>query len=205
MVSRVSMARPSVQPAPAIKPSKPVLRTLSGTIRKYDEAGLDLPSTPSSPSKRARVTFNPTVEEKLLVEWSGRSVESVKKEVKRALEAHARNDSDDYDALKEVFAPNFEEENEDEDRNSHDKNKEMKTYLIALTSCVSILTKNCNGLVKVILACDWMGREEAFVKAYAHFLGNLASAQGAYVELILRMLVGHFYGGEFFCHTLTKT
>jgi RNA polymerase I-specific transcription initiation factor RRN3 len=51
-------------------------------------------------------------------------------------------------------------------------------------------------LVKAILACNWIGRDEKFVRAYVHFLGSLASAQGAYVGTVLGMLVGQFYGGK---------
>jgi len=194
MVSRVSAARPSAQTVPV----KPLLRrsTLSGTVRKYDEADLDstLPAAPSSPSKRARVTFNPDVEEKVMVEWAppGRSLDSVKKEVKRAIEAHAKHDSDGYSLLKEVFAPR----REDERGMGATHDKDMRLYLRALSIYASILNTNCNGLVKAILAYEWMGREREFLDIYVQFLGSLCSTQGSYVQLVLRMLVGQFVEGK---------
>ncbi|KAK0118851.1 hypothetical protein ONS96_011933 [Cadophora gregata f. sp. sojae] len=198
MVSLVSGARPSASAsAPISKPSKPLLRraTLSGTVRKSEDAELDidLMSVPPSPNKRARVTFNPTVEEKVMEVYQakGRSLDSIRAEVKRSIEAHVKNQgvSEGYDNMKEMFAPR-----RDEDDGGEGSNVDLRTYLVALTSYTSLLNKNCNGLVKAMLACEWMGRDEAFVKAYVHFLGSLASAQGAYVGSVLGMLVGYFYG-----------
>jgi RNA polymerase I-specific transcription initiation factor RRN3 len=187
-------------PAPTAKPSKPLLRrsTLSGTIRKADDAGLDadILSAPPSPSKRARVTFNPNVEEKVMEDYTskGRSLDSVRAEVKRSIEAHMKGDSEVYDVIKEIFAPRRGGGDED----TQDDVVDMKTYLVALTNYSSLLNKGCSGLVKAVLACEWMGRDESFVKAYVHFLGSLASAQGSYVGMVLSMLVGHFYGGKTF-------
>ncbi|PSS23136.1 hypothetical protein M430DRAFT_26064 [Amorphotheca resinae ATCC 22711] len=218
MVSVVPVVR-TLEPAPSPKPSKPLLRraTRSGTIRKSDEADLDgdLFSVPSSPSKRARVTFNPTVEEKIMSPYSarGRSLEVIREEVRMAIEAHKKGDSADYDAMKQVFIPkkdgdgedDKEEDDEDgedgEDGEDREENEaiaraELKTYLLAVTSCVSLL-KGCSSLVKAVLSCDWLGRDESFVKAYINFLGNLVSAQGAHLGRVLEMLVGHFHGVRF--------
>jgi RNA polymerase I-specific transcription initiation factor RRN3 len=198
MVSRIPMVRPSA-PLPAPKVIKPLLRraTLSGTIRKADDAGLDgdLLSTPSSPNKRARVTFNPNVEEKVMEEFKpkGRSLESVRTEVKAAIEGHLKGDSDAYDIIKDIFSS---KPDNDDDEEGGETDLDIKTYLLALTSHASLLNKGCPGLVKVLLGCDWMGRDEGFVKAYVYFLGSLASSQGAYVGMILGMLVGHFHGSK---------
>ncbi|KAE8442291.1 hypothetical protein EG329_003491 [Mollisiaceae sp. DMI_Dod_QoI] len=196
MVSLVPMIRPSAPMATATKPSKPLLRraTLSGTIRKVDDAGLDddILSTPSSPSKKARVTFNEKVEEKVMEEYQveGRSLDSVRGEVKRALQAHLKGDSEGYDIIKEVFAPRRDDDEEDEAEAKVD----IKAYVLALTSYASSLNKGCSDLIKAVLGCEWMGRDESFVKAYVQFLGSLASAQGAYVGMVLEMVVNHFCG-----------
>jgi RNA polymerase I-specific transcription initiation factor RRN3 len=199
MVSLVPIARPAA-PRAAPKPGKPLLRraTLSGTIRKAEEAELDSDflSAPPSPSKRARVSFNPNVEEKFMEEYQakGRSLESIRLEVKSSIEAHLKGDSEGYDTIKEVFSPR-RADNED-DENEGDGRVDMHTYLLALTSYASLLNKGCSGLVKAVLACEWIGRDESFVKAYVQFLGSLTSAQGAYVGMVLGMLVGNFYGGK---------
>ena len=194
MVSFVPV-QPSAPAAPKTKPTKPLLRraTLSGTIRKSDDAGLDadLLLVPPSPIKRAKVTFNPQVEEKVMEEYSlkSRSLESVRGEVRRAIESHGRGESEAYDTIKEIFAPRRGEDAPDLAQG------ETKQYLLALSSNAALLNRGCSGLVGALLACQWMGRDEGFVKAYVHFLGSLASAQGIYVGSVLGMLVGHFSGG----------
>ncbi|QSZ29756.1 hypothetical protein DSL72_004273 [Monilinia vaccinii-corymbosi] len=196
MVSIASVDRSTL----TITGSKPLLKpTMSGTIRKAKDTDLDDDIEVPNP-KRARVSFNPQVEEKVLVEYvaKARSLESVRAEVKRAIEAHVKGDSEKYDSIKEFFA--HPEGDEREDTTAND---EVKTYLLALTSYASLLNKDCNGLVKAILKCEWMGRDEGFVKAYAQFLGNLVSAQGAYVGLVLATLIDHFTGGTLsFIHVL---
>jgi RNA polymerase I-specific transcription initiation factor RRN3 len=203
----VSLVPTHPSPAAAVKsskPTKPVLRraTLSGTIRKADDAELDsdLPSRPSSPNKRARVTFNPNVEEKVMEEYqvkvTRRSLESVRSEVRRAIEELLNGNSEAYDQLKEVFS--LGREGGEDEEGEIQRRADLKTYVIALTGFASSLNRNCNGLVKNILACEWMGRDEAFVKAYMQFLGSLVSAQGMYVGTVLGMLVGHFHRGKTF-------
>lgn len=189
----VSLAPISRSAAPKSAASKPLLRRVT-LIRKSDDAGLDsnLLSSPPNPNKRPKVTFNPKVEENFMEEYNvrGRSFDSVRAEVRRAIDAHGRGDSEGYDAIKDVFAPK-----EGAAEESEVANEDMKVYLLALTSHASLLNKGCSGLVKAVLACEWLGKEEGFVRAYVQFLGSLSSAQGAYVGLVLGMLVGHFQGG----------
>ncbi len=207
MVSLVPMAHPSA-PSVAIKSTKPLLRRskTSGTIRKLGDTDFDsdLLSVPSSPNKRARVTFNPNVEEKVVEAYKarGRSLDLVRAEVKMAIQAHLKGDSEGYDIIKAAFSPKAADEEEDEDEDDEGKRADLKAYLYALTGYTSMLNKSCSGMVKAILACEWMGRDESFVKAYVHFLGSLASAQGAYVGMVLGMLVGHFPGGKTFRFSL---
>lgn len=175
---------------PNITPTKPLLRraTLSGTIRKADDAQLDaLP-----PSKR--VTFSTHVQEKVMEEFQakGRSLEAVRLDVKRSIAGHLKGDSSGYDVIKAIFSPRKDDDNEDD---FNDKSIDLKTYLIALADYAPSLNKGCSGLVKAVLQSEWLGRDEVFVKAYVHFLGSLASVQGAYVALVLGMLVDQFYGG----------
>lgn len=194
-------------------PTKPLLRraTLGGSIRTRDEAGLDIDvdgsiaSAPPSPSKRARtVTFSPLVEEQVFsssATMAGSApdttldLEAVRLEVRLAIEEHVKGTSEgEYDMLKELFAP---EKRRTGDEKEGASNEKVKMHLLALTSFVSLLGKNCSGLVKAILECDWFGRDDGFVKIYVQFLGNLASAQGAYVGTVLNTLVGSFTGSKY--------
>ena len=124
-----------------------------------------------------------------------KSLESVRGEVRRAVEAHDRGDSEAYDTIKSIFAPR---RGDDEARD--EEQGDMRQYLLALSSNAALLTRGCSGLVGALLACEWMGRDEGFIKAYVQFLGSLASAQGMYVGSVLGMLVGYFPGGETLFH-----
>jgi RNA polymerase I-specific transcription initiation factor RRN3 len=185
---------PSVPLSTKQKPVKPLLRrsTLSGSVRKSDDAGLDADflSVPPSPKKQKHsVTFSSQVEERVMDNY--RSLDSVKGEVRRAIEAHQRGDSEGFEHIKEIFTPR----RKGDDDGSVDQ-VEMRQYLLALTNSCSSLGRNCKGLVATMLACEWMGRDEIFVKSYLQFLGSLVSAQGIYVGSVLGMLVEHFLGGR---------
>lgn len=206
MVHRASMA-PMARPPPQVHlqssgssaskatPTKTLLRkpTLASK-RKIDDAGLDLDgdemSAAANPSKRARtVTFNPLVQEQLFTSSPEASadLEDVRRNVRKALDEHNRTGGDNsrYDSVKEVFSKKTRTQGRAE-------NDIMKAHLLALTSSVSFLGKNCSGLVRAVLDSEWVGRDEAYVRVYVSFLGNLASAQGAYVGSVLSMLVGKF-------------
>lgn len=176
-------------------PTKTLLRksTLAGK-RKIDDAGLDLDgddmSAPLNPAKRSRtVTFNPLVQEQLFTSSPEAPTDlyDVRRIVRKALDEHNRSGGDDsrYDGVKEVFSTKSRSQGKAE-------NDLMRAHLLALTSCVSLLGKNSSGLVRAVLESEWVGREEPYVRSYVSFLGNLASAQGAYVGTILSMLVGKF-------------
>jgi RNA polymerase I-specific transcription initiation factor RRN3 len=142
------------------------------------------------------VTFKEEVEEKIMDEYhvKGRSLKLIRAETKAAIEGHVRGDSEAYDNIKEVFAPRRNRDDGGEEE--MERRADMKGYLLALTGFAASLNKNCNGLVKAVVGCEWMGREEGFVDVYVRFLGGLVSAQGAYVGVVLGMLVEHFHGGK---------
>lgn len=182
-------------PTPKLQPSSKPNLLKRGTRRTADDAGLDMDSlsVPPSPAKRARVTFKEEVEEKIMETFKPktRSLESVRAEVKRSVDGYLRGDSEAYDALRALFSPKKEGEED-----SQDDPVDLKTYVVALTGYASMLNSKCKGLVHTMLDFEWMGRDESFVKAYVHFLGSLASSQGAYVQSILDMLVQRFTGGK---------
>lgn len=121
-----------------------------------------------------------------------RSSESVGGEVRRAIEGHCRgDDSEGYDTIKEKF-----QRKEGYDEEGDVDLQELKLYLLALSNNAALLNRGCSGLVRALLAYQWMGMDEGFVKIYVHFLGSLASAQGMYVGTVLGMLVGHFSGSK---------
>ncbi|KHN96422.1 RNA polymerase I specific transcription initiation factor RRN3 superfamily [Metarhizium album ARSEF 1941] len=122
-------------------------------------------------------------------------MDDVKLEVRAALEDHLRGNDGQYDMLKELFANDKQRYlppvvGEDDDTL---KPHELQVYVMALTSCIPILkVKECNGLVRTILKCSWLGRDAAFTKVFTHFLAALVSAQGSYLVPVLSMMVEKF-------------
>jgi RNA polymerase I-specific transcription initiation factor RRN3 len=143
-------------------------------------------------------------------EISGKSLEDAKREVRQALEAHARGDDEDYDNLKDIFAPSpkknklprrqdnddeeEEEEDEDEDETAgaEEKSRDLIVYVVALTGYVPLLGRSCSGLLRSVLRCAWLERDEAFARAYIQLLAALSSVQGSLFTQVLTMIVDKF-------------
>ncbi|RGP61963.1 hypothetical protein FSPOR_9633 [Fusarium sporotrichioides] len=185
---------------PAAKNSTPVRSILKPVSvlgrRKAEDAGLSDPiDAPESPTKRRKVLFDDIRNVTVTYEVGKRTMDEVKLEVRTALEEHLRGNDGQYDTLKELFASDKQRYlppvigEEDDTLKPH----ELQVYVVALTGCVPILKdKACNGLVKTILNCSWLGRDDAFVKVFTHFLAALVSAQGSYLSPVLAMMVEKF-------------
>ncbi|KAJ4268213.1 DNA independent RNA polymerase I transcription factor [Fusarium torreyae] len=183
---------------PAPRGSTPVRSILKPASvlgrRKAEHAGLSDPiDTPESPTKRRKVLFDDI--RNVTYEVGRRTMDEVKLEVRTALEEHLRGNDGQYDTLKELFASDKQRYlppvvgEEDDTLKPH----ELQVYVMALTGCVPILkNKACNGLVKTILKCSWLGRDNDFVKVFTHFLAALVSAQGSYLSPVLSMMVEKF-------------
>ncbi|MCJ1243047.1 hypothetical protein MMC30_000243 [Trapelia coarctata] len=154
-------------------------------VRKRDDTDFDntRDSTPSSPSKKARVSFDNEVEVRVMDEWE-KAPAVVREEVRRALERHVLGDDSGYDRMKEIYT----RKTSGEDVPS---TATLRSYTAALLSSVSALNRSCSGLVFRVLQSDWTSMPDEYVALYLRFLGNLVSAQGAYLGDVLRMLVGY--------------
>lgn len=181
-------------------PLKPILKTPSSLLGKRKDAGDDIiPSdgsmgTPSSPRKRQKVEFDMNLE---IHEVGARSVEEIKLEITKALDGHARGDDEEYDILKETLSgkQRFYDDEDDEDADPtlpEKRRQELKGYMVALASFAPHLGRSASGLVKSVLHCQWLGRDEQFAKVYTQFLAALVSAQGSYLNLVLGALVDKF-------------
>ncbi|KAI9903136.1 hypothetical protein N3K66_002488 [Trichothecium roseum] len=122
-------------------------------------------------------------------------MEDCRFEVKMALEEHRRGNDGLYDTLKEHFANDKQRYlppviGEDEDTL---KPQDLRAYVVALIGNIHLLKqKECNGLVKQVLQCSWLGRDEAFQRTFTHFLAALISAQGSYLVPVLTMIIDKF-------------
>ncbi|KAJ2972936.1 hypothetical protein NQ176_g6873 [Zarea fungicola] len=177
-------------------PVKSILKSTTSVLgrRKHQhQSGTDPIEAPESPTKRRKVLFDDI--RNVTYEVGRRTMEDIKLEVRTALEGHLRGNDGQYDTLKEMFANDKQRYlppvvGEDDDTL---KPHELQLYVMALTSCVPILkSRDCNGLVRVILQCSWLGRDDAFVKSFTHFLAALVSAQGSYLGTVLSMIVDKF-------------
>lgn len=156
----------------------------STLVRKRDDTDFDIhrDSTPSSPSKKAKVTFDNEVEVRVMDEWE-KAPAVVREEVRRALERHVLGDDTGYDRVKEIYRRRTSAEDAP-------STATLRNYTAALLSSVSALNRSCSGLVSRVLQSDWTGMPDEYIALYLRFLGNLVSAQGTYLGDVLRMLVG---------------
>ncbi|KAK6079165.1 RNA polymerase I specific transcription initiation factor RRN3 [Seiridium cupressi] len=187
----------------AAAPLKPILKTspsFLGKRKASDDVNLHSDGTmdgSQSPRKRQKVEFNMNLE---IHEVGTRSVEEVKKEIQAALDGHARGDDEEYDILKETLSGKLRFYDDDDDDDDEDldptlpekRRQELKVYMVALSSFVPHLGRSANGLVKEVLKCQWLGRDDQFVRVYTQFLAALVSAQGSYLEQVLLSLVEKF-------------
>ncbi|GAP83537.1 putative RNA polymerase I specific transcription factor [Rosellinia necatrix] len=203
---------------PILKSSSSVL----GVRRSRDEAGIDddnddsndnnndndnddarsMQGAQSPPRKRARVEFD--LENIEVHEIGARSVEEIRKEIRDALDRHTQGEDEDYDMLKQTLQGKTVSYNDDGNEDGDDddeytdsvavakQRQELKAYFIALTSFTPRLGRSCDGLVKSLLQCQWLGRDDQFAKIYIQFLAALVSAQGPRLTQVLSMIVEKF-------------
>lgn len=187
------MSRTTPGPAKNATPSKSILKPSSVLgKREKDDAEIDYSDLPSSPTKRRRVLFDEV--RNRTYEVGNRTMDEVKREVRDALEEHRRGNDGSYDTLKELFSNKPRSRGLSlSDEEEALKPQELRAYVIALTSCMPLLKdRDCNGLVKAIIKCQWLGRDDDFIKVYNYFLASLISAQGSFLSPVLTMMVENF-------------
>lgn len=173
--------------APSERASSGVIApSIGGSLkRKHSDSGFYSDQTQSSQTKRPRVTFDPDVDIRILPDWSEKSLELVRQEVKRALEKHAAGDHCDYDQLKNLFA--IKPTSSDAPLTSL-----LVKYVNVLSQHVILLDHKCSSLVHAIIDCHWVARNEQFFQSYKYLLRNLLSVQPGYTSSVLQMLVNMF-------------
>ncbi len=183
------------------KPTKPTTTppSILGTRRRQpsssptpsdDDANSDGP--PPAKRQKKTVVFNEALN--MVREIAGKSLEQAKREVRQALEAHGRGDDEDYDALKEIFsggaAPEGDGDGDEEEAGGRER--DLVVYVVALTGYVPLLGRGCSGLLRSVLRCGWLERDEGFARAYIQLLAALASVQGSFFAQVLAMMVDKF-------------
>ena len=178
MTSITSTIQHPTGPIAAVTP-KSLLRRPT-LVRKRED---DDEAPPSSPGKKARVTFDSDVEVREVSDWE-KAPRLIQEEVRRAFAKRAVGDDSGYEKLKDVYSP----------KRGHEEDNSpttIKSYTVSLLANVSALNKSTSDLVHVVLSSDWLGRTEDYVALFLRFLANLASAQGVFLGDVVRMLVSN--------------
>ncbi|KAG9330633.1 hypothetical protein JZ751_023549 [Albula glossodonta] len=91
-----------------------------------------------------------------------------------------QGDTNDYELLKHQLSdPDI-------------KDAQIINWLQEFRNCVTLLNKDHEQLVSVVLRLPWLGRSAAVVEEYLAFLSNLVSAQTVYLRSCLKMVVSNF-------------
>lgn len=199
------------KPVGILKKKPPVgpVKSTAGAKRKMD--GIDMTLSPSSPAdddlpedparKRPRVTFNESIQTREVsindapANTPSKALGIIRENVRRAIHRHITSTGSElYDQLKELFTA--DPKTADDTLYSYDvpDPATLKHHLMALLSQIAVLDRNCSSLVNAVINSEWLGRDEAYVKLFVRFLGNLAAAQGTYMSAIFRMLAGNLAG-----------
>lgn len=158
-------------------PSKPLTRRPT-LVRKREDEGDEI--IPSSPGKRAKVTFDSDVEVRLMPEVQD-PPHIIQEEVRQAFEKRKWGDVADYDRLKEIYAPT-----EDGDQESPEV---IKKHTLGLLSNISQLNKDTADFVRGFINSKWLAMSDEYVSVYVRVLANLLSGQGMFTGEALQMLV----------------
>lgn len=142
-------------------------------------------SAPPAPVKRRKVTFDPDVDVHVMTDVNEKPMELVEEEVRRALEKHAVGDSTAYDQIRGIITS--------KPTASHALlTEQLQKYIVALIHAVPLLDHKCQGLVHAIVDCQWIARNEHFVRSYRQLLRSLLSVHPGFTSSVLAMLVDMF-------------
>lgn len=186
MAAAMITSRPAGEAQPSASKPLPRRPTL---VRKRDEAALDdeKDAIPSSPTKKAKVAFNNEVEV-ITGDWD-KAPELIRGAARRTLERHLRGESDEYERIKQIYAgPGHAEP---------PTASMLRNHTAALVSNVSLLNRQCSGLVRATLSSDWIRRDESYVSLFVRYLASLVSTQGMWLAETLQSLVRMFLQSQY--------
>jgi len=142
----------------------------------------------SASTKRLKVAFSPTVDVRVLDDWSEKSFELVKEEVRLAIERH-RAPADQRDDT--LYARVLQVLGQNASSSEAPSGKLLKKYLVAIDAKVSSLG-DCGKLAAAAIDLPWLGRDDVFAGLYIKYLTSLATAHSKYAPSIMDKLVARF-------------
>ncbi|CAK7568116.1 MAG: DNA independent RNA polymerase I transcription factor [Sporothrix epigloea] len=199
-----------------------LLRGANAAALQFDEVESDgtpddedkhTSKTISSSGNKRRKTVHFDMNLNITTEVGRRTLEETKLLVRRALESHALakhpgHDDQDFIELVDVFSHDTDayrnpqnsdngskrrsDSDDDEDAGNTVPPDELVLYVVALSTCTPVLNKSYISLVRKMLTCSWIGRDDKFFRAFVQFMAALISAQGIYLRPVLEMIVDRF-------------
>ena len=89
-----------------------------------------------------------------------------------------------YNELKGLFDTQTTAAPADGDDEYKPRPEDLVVYVVALTAAAPLLNKSCSGLVKALLSCSALGRDDNFHRAYCQCMAALISAHGSYMMVL---------------------
>lgn len=153
------------------------------------------------PTKRAKVSFDQSIEVRILDRSDEKPFELVREEVRVAVNGHLRKGQHDdaaYEALRSVFLRAAVDKRTGTSASLDESialcaptTRQLKQYVAALIDSFPEL-KGCASLIFAVLGIDWADRDEGFVSVYVRFLGTLGTAIPGFLKVILEQVVQSF-------------
>lgn len=175
------------------KPGSSILGVRKRSLDEDDGRDDDTVVALSSPiKKRKTVMFNENLN--VVKRIGGRkTVDEAKRDIMLALDGHDRHDSEDYDRIKELFAPQSRRGSGAlEAAEADDETEDALAYVVALTGLAKRVDRKYPGLVKSVLRCAWLERDDNFARAYIQLMAALSTAHGSIFAQVLSMMVDKF-------------
>ncbi|KAI7317369.1 RNA polymerase I-specific transcription initiation factor RRN3 [Hortaea werneckii] len=183
MVS-VATPRGAMPPPPTPLPKRSTL----GLKRDSSYLDTDDASSLSNTTKKLKVAFDPNVDVRIVDDWTEKSFDLVKEEVRLGVERHLaagdQRDDSQYIKLLQTLS-------QDAGSGEAPSGKLLKKYILAIDAKVSSLGE-CGKLAAAVLDLSWVGRDEVFAGLYIRFLTSLATAHSKFIPSIMQSLVAHF-------------
>ncbi|SMY24523.1 unnamed protein product [Zymoseptoria tritici ST99CH_1A5] len=185
----VSFATPTLAGA-MLPPPTPIsqrptmgLKRDSSYLDTDDEFGLT-----SSTNKRLKVAFDDNVDVRIMDDWSDKSLELVKEEIRVGIQRHLapaeQKDDTQYARLLLLLG-------QDSFSGDAPSTKLLKRYIMALSAHIGSLGE-CSKLVLAALDLSWLGRDQEFVEVYMKFLIILASTHSKFISPIMDKAIAQF-------------
>lgn len=171
-------------PPPTPRLKRPTL----GLKRDSSHFDTDEETQLSLSTKKLKVEFDPNVEIRIVEDWSEKSFDLVKEEVRLSVDRHLapteKRDDTQYTKLLQALG-------QDATDSGALSGGLLKKYLLAIEGKISKIG-GCGKLATAAMNLSWLGRDDVFVGLFIRFLTSLATSHARFIPSIMQKLVSHF-------------